>query len=72
MSDTALALQAGFAVAIGAYLLGCGLGTLHRLIIERRTDKIVRAIIADIERRDAGVAALINFRNAQSGQIQGE
>lgn len=68
MSDFALALQAGFAVALGAYLLGCGLGTLHRLIIERRTEKMVRDIQADIERCDAAVVALIKIREAQSGQ----
>lgn|GEM_PF-4280266 len=64
----ALVMQAAFAITVAAYLIGCGLGTIHRLIEERRTEKMVRDIIADIERCDAAAAALIKFREAQSGQ----
>ncbi|WP_331373805.1 hypothetical protein [Sinorhizobium chiapasense] len=65
-----LIIQGTFAICLAIYFLGCGIGTLHRLIEERRSEKMVRDIIADIDRCDAAVAALIKFREAQSGHNQ--
>ncbi|MCA1490123.1 hypothetical protein I6F11_04215 [Ensifer sp. NBAIM29] len=67
-----LMIQGTFAVCLAAYFLGCGLGTLHRILIERRDARTIRSIQQGIARYDATMLATCEFQPARTGQTQGE